>query len=134
MTRSDAKNGTVTAMKLKGKAKAKITIPEKVTKNGYSFRVVSIEKGAFAKNQKLTTLVIGKNVSQIGAQAFKGCTKLKSISFQCKKAPKIKKNAFDKTKKGCKVYVGKNMTAKQFRLLKKRMNGNGIKQGKYTTQ
>ncbi len=134
VTRSDAKNGTVTAMKLKGKAKAKITIPEKVTKNGYSFRVVSIEKGAFAKNQKLTTLVIGKNVSQIGAQAFKGCTKLKSISFQCKKAPKIKKNAFDKTKKGCKVYVGKNMTAKQFRLLKKRMNGNGIKQGKYTTQ
>lgn len=131
VTRSDAKKGTVAAVKLKGKAKASLTIPDQVTKNGYSFRVVSIGAGAFAKNKKLTTLVIGKNVTQIGARAFKNCTKLKNISFRCKKAPGIGKNAFANVKTGCRVSAGKGMKAKQFQTLKKRLNGTGLKKGKY---
>ena len=123
--RSDAKNGTVAVVKLTGKAKSKLTVPATVQKDGYTFKVTSIEKKAFQKNKKLKTLVIGSNVTQIGQSVFYKCTKLKTITFKGTKAPKIGKKAFKGISAKCKIQVPKKMTAKQLKTLKKRMKTAG---------
>jgi len=124
--RSDAKDGTVAAVKLTGKKKGKLTIPEAVQKDGYTFKVTSIEKKAFQKNRKLKTLVIGSNVTQIGQSAFYKCPKLKTITFKGKKAPKIGKKAFKGISAKSRIQVPKKMAAKQLKTLKKRMKTAGV--------
>lgn len=125
VTRSDAKNGTVTAVKLTGKKKAKLTIPATVKKDGYTFKVTAIGANAFQKNAKLKTLVIGSNVTTIGKNAFYKCSKLKTITFKGKKAPKIGKKAFKGITAKSKIIVPKKIAAKQLKALKKRMKAAG---------
>ncbi len=69
--------------------KATVKIPAKVTRDGVSYQVTVIGKKAFAGNQKIKSVVIGKNVTQIGAKAFYQCKKLKKITVQTKKLKKI---------------------------------------------
>lgn len=125
ITRSDAVNGTVAVMKLSGKKKAKLTIPATVKKDGYTFKVTTIQKNAFQKNTKLKTLVIGSNVTQIEKNVFYKCSKLKSITFKGIKAPKIGKKAFKGISAKSKIFVPRKMKAAQLKALKKRMKAAG---------
>lgn len=133
ITRSAAKNGTAAAIKLKGKAKAKLEIPNNVSKDGYTFQVTSIGKNAFSGNKKLKKLILGKNVKKIGKKAFQKCTKLNSISFKSKTTPQIDTKAFQKTASKCSVFVPANMSSKQLRTLKKRLKNAGLSKGMYAT-
>ena len=63
-------------MKLKATKKTKVTIQDTVKVGNYSFKVTTIGKNAFKNNKKLTQVIIGKNVSKIGANAFNGAKKL----------------------------------------------------------
>ncbi len=92
-----AVKGTRTVQFTKGKKNAKkIVIPSTVKVSGKKYKVTSIAKNAIKGNKKLTKLTIGANVKKIGANAFKGCSKLKSITVKTKKLTKSKvgKNAF----------------------------------------
>ena len=102
-------------------------IPATVVKDGYTFKVTEVAAKAFQNNKKLTTLVLGVNVSKIGAKSFYKNTKLKSITFKNKNAVKIGSQAFKGIKATAKVNVPKKMTAKNFNKLKKAMKSAGKK-------
>ena len=72
-----------------------ITIPASIKVNGKTYKVTAIGAGAF-KGFKITSLTIGKNISKIGKDAFRKCSKLKTIKINTKKltASKVGANAF----------------------------------------
>ena len=113
VTKSDAKKGTVAVTGTR-KKRNKITIPATVTKDGYTFNVTEIAAKAFQNNRKLTTLILGTNISKIGTKSFYKNSKLKSITFKNKNAVKIGSQAFKGIKATAKVTVPKKMTAKNF--------------------
>lgn len=124
--KSDAKNGTV-AVTGNSKKKGKLIVPATVVKDGYTFKVTEVAAKAFQNNKKLTTLVLGANVSKIGAKSFYKNAKLKNITFKNKNAVKIGSQAFKGIKATAKVTVPKTMTAKNFNKLKKGMKSAGKK-------
>ena len=126
VTKSDAKKGTVAVTGTRKKG-SKITIPATVTKDGYTFKVTEIAAKAFQNNKKLTTLILGTNISKIGTKSFYKNSKLKSITFKNKNAVKIGSQAFKGIKVTAKVTVPKKMTAKNFGKLKKAMKSAGKK-------
>ena len=97
------------------------------TIDGYTFKVTEIAAKAFQNNKKLTTLVLGTNISKIGTKSFYKNSKLKSITFKNKNAVKIGSQAFKGIKATAKVTVPKKMTAKNFGKLKKAMKSAGKK-------
>ena len=58
-----------------------IVIPEKITFNGATFKVTSIDGSAFLDRKELTSVTIPKSVTSIGRSAFAGCTALKSVTI-----------------------------------------------------
>lgn len=70
----------VTVMKMNNKKAVKVTIPKTVKIGGKDFKVTAIEKNAFKKNTKITSVVIGDNVKTIGTSAFEGCAKLTKVT------------------------------------------------------
>ena len=119
VTKSDSKNGTVTVNKLLNKKVSKVTIPETVRIDGYTFKVTAVSDSVFKKAEKLKSVVIGANVKSIGKKSFRQCKKLAAITFKGTKAPKIGKNAFQSVKAKVKVTVPKKMKKAQLKKLKK---------------
>ena len=121
VTKSDAANGTVSAVKLKATKKAKVTIPATVKIGNYTFKVTAIGKNAFKNSKKLKSVVIGKNVKNIGSGAFLKAAKLSSVTFKGTSTVKVGRNAFKGTSSKMKVQVPKKMKAKTLRTLKKNL-------------
>ena len=126
ITKINGTKGNVTLEKIL-KKKSKVTIPATVKKDKITFQVTAIGKKAFFKDKKLTNIVIGKNVTNIGVQSFFQCSKLKSITYKSTKLPKIGSKAFLKIKKNCKVFVPKKMSSKNLKRLKNGMKSAGKK-------
>ena len=61
-------------------ASGNVSIPESVTHNGVEYKVTEISAGAFQNNTGLTEVLIPASITSIGANAFAGCTNLKSIT------------------------------------------------------
>jgi uncharacterized protein YjdB len=96
---ADVQNPTVSYINSTD-AKAKtITIPDTVTVDGVTYKVVSVADNAVQKNKKVTTITLGKNVTSIGKNAFKGCTSLKTVNIKSSSFTKIGANAFSGDKK-----------------------------------
>ena len=70
---------------------------------------------------KLKSIVIGKNVKNIGTGAFLKAAKLSSVTFKGTNAVKVGKNAFKGTSAKMKVQVPKKMKSKTLRALKKNL-------------
>lgn len=121
---ADATNPTVEYVK-PSSAKATVTIPDTVTFDGATYKVVSIAAKAFKKNKKLTKVTIGKNIKKIGKEAFYGCKKLKTVNVKTKSLGKksIGKNAFKGIHKKAVVKVPK----KQLKNYKKYFKKAGVK-------
>ena len=79
VTKSAAKNGTVTVTAPKKKNYRTITIPKTVKIGKYTFKVTSIASKAFKNNKNLKKAVIGDNVTTIGASAFEGDRQLTTV-------------------------------------------------------
>jgi len=118
------KTVTVTGVKSKKTKLKSITIPATIKYDGMTFNVTEISKNAFKKQTKATKLTIGKNVTKIGANAFLGCSKLKTITFKGKAVKSIGKNAFSKIKKNATFKVPKAKKAAYKKLLKKAKTKN----------
>lgn len=110
----------------------KVTIPATVTgADGTVYTVTSIKANALKGNTKIKTVVIGKNITKIGKNAFLNCKKLKTIKINANKLKSVGKNAFKNTAKTTKVTVlakNKKVYKKAVTLLKKA----GLKKAKFT--
>lgn len=141
VTKSAAKNGTVTVTAPKKKNYRTITIPKTVKIGKYTFKVTSIASKAFKNNKNLKKAVIGDNVTTIGAsafegdrqltviigkgvtkiesKAFKGDAKLATIKINTKKLKTVKKDAWKGIAKKAKFKVPKGKAKAYKSLLKK---------------
>lgn len=75
VTKSAARNGTVSVTGTSKKNPSSIKIPAEVKINGYAFKVTSIQSKAFYKKTKVKTVTMGKNIKSIGKNAFKNINK-----------------------------------------------------------
>lgn len=66
---------------LKKTAATAVVIPDEVTYNGKSYKVVKISPYAFYRCTSIRTVVIGENIKTIDIGAFKGCTSVMSIRW-----------------------------------------------------
>lgn len=70
--------GTVTLVSVVKKTKT-VAVPDTIKLGGRTFKVTAIGKAAFNKNVKVTKITLGRNVKTIGARAFYGCKKLRTV-------------------------------------------------------
>lgn len=131
VTKSDAKNGTVTVSKLLKKTVKTVTIPATVTIDGYTFKVTAVVNNVFKNASRLKSVVIGANVKSIGKSSFYKCKKLATITFKGIKAPGVGKNAFKSGKSKVTVKVPKKMKKSQLNKLKKALKKAGVKKASY---
>ena len=104
--------GKVSVIGLKKKNIKKINIASKVQINGVTYKVTSVGKNAFKKNNKIKSVKIGKNVTSIGNKAFASCKKLKQVKINSKKLKKIGKKVFYKCKKLNKITIKSSKLSK----------------------
>ena len=83
----------------------KINIKETVSLGGKTYTITSIGKTAFKKNQKVTTVVLGKNITKVDNSAFEGCKKLKKVTIKSRNLTQIGKKAFMNCKNLKKVTI-----------------------------
>ena len=93
----------------------KVTIPDTVNINGYTFKVTKVEKNAFKGMKKLTNVTIGKNVTTIGSNAWKNCANLRTVTIQSKKLKSIGKGAFSGIHKKAGILVLKKAYKKKLK-------------------
>ena len=119
--------GTVQVKGITSKKAASANIPATVKKNGYILTVTSIGKSAFSSCQ-LKKIIIGKNVTSIGAKAFYNNKKLKTIIIKSKKLTdkKVGKKAFSKTAPKAKVFIPKSVFKKYKKFLAKKGFGKKV--------
>lgn len=93
------KQGTAVAyVKSLNKKASSVIVPLNITFGNVTYKVTSIGANAFSGCKKLKSVTIGKNVTAIGNNAFKNCTSLKKVIIPAK-VTSIGKNAFAGCKK-----------------------------------
>ena len=125
---SNKKQPTISYVQSAKTKAASVTVPDKVTIGGVTYKVTAIAPKAFANNKKLKKVTISKNITSIGKNAFAGCKKLKKITIKSTKlkSSSIGKNAFKGTAKNLVVKVPK----KQYKAYKKFLKKKGNKKVK----
>ena len=104
---------------LNNKNLKKIKVANTVTINNVTYKVTQIGANAFNGNKKIKSVVIGKNVTTIGKKAFFNCKKLKTVKINSKKLKKIGKKAFyRKGGKKLTITVPKKSKKKYVKLIK----------------
>nr|MCR4716114.1 leucine-rich repeat domain-containing protein [Lachnospiraceae bacterium] len=118
VTKFSGSTGEVSLTSVGATAK-KVTVPATIKVDGYTFKVTSIAANALKKKTSLTTLVIGTNVSSIGANAFFGDKKLKTITVNSTKIKSIGAKAFKGVPKTAKAKLPKAKKKAYKKLMKK---------------
>ena len=97
------------------------TIPASVKINGKIYKITEVGAGAFSGCTRLTSVVIGSNISKIKSKAFYNCKSLKKITIKSKKLKKksIGSKAFKGTNKKAKVKVPKSKVKTYKKYLRK---------------
>lgn len=96
---------TVEVVGVKKPELTKVTVYDKVTLAGKSYRVTAIGASAFKNNTKVKSVVIGKNVKSVGSSAFAGCTGLRKVHAKSTKLEKIGSSAFSGCRKLQKITI-----------------------------
>ena len=102
--------------------KGKVVIADSVKIKGKTYKITSIAAKAFRNNKKITNVVIGTNVTEIGKQAFYGCNNLKKITIKSTKLTekKIGDKAFKGINKKAVIKVPKSILKKYKKILKEK--------------
>ena len=121
---SNKKQPTISYVQSSKTKTASVTVPDKVTIGGVTYKVTAIAPKAFANNKKLKKVTISKNITSIGKNAFAGCKKLKKITIKSTKlkSKSIGKNAFKGTAKNLVINVPKKQYKAYKKFLKKKGN------------
>lgn len=112
---------TVTYIGSTNKNTTKLVIPDSIKLKGKTYKVTAIGANVCKNCKKLTSVLIGKNVSVIAAKAFYKKKKLKNIKFKSTKVPKIGKNAFKRISKKAVFKVPKKVRKKYKKKLNKKI-------------
>lgn len=123
-------DGTAEFVKMiSGSKKKSLTINNTVKLNGKTYRIISIAKNACKGNAYLSGVIIGKNISQIGKNAFYGCRKLKKVTIRTTglKAKSVGKNAFKGIYAKASFKVPKSRLAAYRKFLKNAGVGKNVK-------
>lgn len=86
---------TAACIGLEKPVKGKLVIPDKFKYQQSTYRITQIAPKAFYKNKRLKSVILGKNVQEIGKSAFEQCSFLKTVTFG-KGMTKIRQKAFYK--------------------------------------
>ena len=117
------KVGKTRTVKVTGEKKnyVSITVPSTVKYLNQTYKVTRIQPKAFCKKSKLKTLVLGKNLTNIGSKAFYQCKNLKKISIHSTKLKysTVGKKAFAKISKKARFTLPKSKKKAYKKLLKK---------------
>ena len=111
------KKGTVVCTGATKKV-TKVSIPKTVKIGGITFTVTEIGDNAFKSNTKLKSVTIGANVTKIGKNAFSGCKKLSKITIKGSKLKSVGKNAIKGINKKATIKVPKSKLKKYKSLFK----------------
>lgn len=123
VTASSAKTKTVMVANPLKKTGKKVTVPDTIKINGYTYKVTKIADKAFRNNKKLSKVTLGKNLTGIGKESFAGCKALKTVTIKSKLIGKIERNAFKDISVKAKIYVpGKKFTTYKKKLKKAKLN------------
>ena len=98
-------DGTAQYMKCTTPNRIRINIPANVKMGGQKYDVTVLDESCIRSNKKVQTVTIGKNISQIGEDAFYGCKKLKKIKIKSEQVEYIGENAFEGIAKNAVIYV-----------------------------
>jgi hypothetical protein len=122
VTSSEGKTPTVTYTGTTNKKAKTITIPATITVDGVTYKVTAIADKAFKNHKTITKIVIGKNVTTIGKNAFSGCKKLKTIIIKSKKltSKSVSKNAFKGISSKVTIKVPKSKVKAYTKLFRKK--------------
>ena len=112
--------GAVTYLGTTDKKAKKLTIPDTIKIKGKTYKVTAVGTNVAKSNKKLTSVIIGKNVTVIAAKAFYKKKKLKSIKFKSSKISKIGKYAFKGISKKAVFKVPKKAKKKYKKKLSKK--------------
>lgn len=118
---SSVENPTVYYYGTTKKNTTMLNIPEKVTLNKVTYKVVGIVDSAFEGNKKVKRVVIGKNVTKIGKKAFYNCKNLNQITVRSSSISLVGKDALKNTGKNLVIKAPKSKVAKY----KKSFSGKG---------
>ena len=104
------------------KTKKTVSIPSTVKVDGVTYKVTEIGKNTFKNNKTVTKVSVGKNITSIGANAFNGCTKLKTITINTKllTAKNVSKYAFKGISSDTVIKVPKSKLAAYTKLFQKK--------------
>lgn len=125
---SVGKRNVVSVLKIKTRA-SKVVIPDKVKYKGITFKVCFIENNACKKNNKVKSVVIGKNITTIGKSAFANCKKLKTVTIKGYYLEKVGKSAFVGMANNSVIKIPKNpgFTKKYKKILKSKYSAKKTK-------
>lgn len=124
---TNAKKKTVVLVKPRKANNTSFNVPKSVKLANGRYKVVGIEKNAFKNNRKLKKVVIGSQVTKIGANAFSGAKNLKTITIKSKSLKSVGKNAFKGIHKNCKIKVPAKKLNSYKKLLSKKGQKNSVK-------
>lgn len=110
----------------KGQDKKNVTVPDTVKIGSETCKVVTIGKNAFKGSKKLTSVIIGKNVTKIEGSAFANSKKLKQVTFKGTSVKTIAGKAFTKIASKVTVKVPKKL--KKDSKFKNKLKKAGMKQ------
>ena len=122
VTKSGKSGGTVAFIRTTSKKVTTVSVPATIKVDGIAYKVTSISASALAKNTKLKSVTIGKNVKTIGKKAFYGCKNLKKITIKSSSLKAVGKNAFKGIYAKAKIKVPK----KELSAYKKILTGKGL--------
>lgn len=115
--------GTVTLVSVVKKTKT-VAVPDTIKLGGRTFKVTAIGKAAFNKNVKVTKITLGRNVKTIGARAFYGCKKLRTVVI--KNTQMTGKTVGAKAFKGTYAKLTVKVPAKKLKSYKKILLNRGV--------
>lgn len=124
---TNAKKKTVVLVKPRKANNTSFNVPKSVKLANGRYKVVGIEKNAFKNNRKLKKVVIGSQVTKIGANAFSGAKNLKTITIKSKSLKSVGKNAFKGINKKCKIKVPTKKLNSYKKLLSKKGQKASVK-------
>lgn len=108
---TDTTKKTVAFVGVADKSLKKVTIAGSVKIGNEMYRVTSIKANALKGNKKISSVIIGKNVTTIGARAFSGCKNLKKITVKTKSLKKVGRQALKGIHKKAVIKVPKKKKA-----------------------
>lgn len=124
---TNAKKKTVVLVKPRKANNTSFNVPKSVKLANGRYKVVGIAKNAFKNNRKLKKVVIGSQVTKIGANAFSGAKNLKTITIKSKSLKSVGKNAFKGIHKNCKIKVPAKKLNSYKKLLSKKGQKDSVK-------